>query len=105
MVAHVSFRLRDAFAWILGSLLVVACSSDEGDSSSVGEGTGGAVSVTGGGPGVVVGGMVGTGAIGSGAMGGAGDGCARAGCGPGQRCEVLNGKAECIDKTCDELDC
>jgi len=106
MVEYVSTRLRNAFAWGLPSLLVLACSSDEGDSSSVeGSGTGGVTSVAGGGPGVVVGGTLGAGAVGTGATGGEGDACTLAGCGPGQRCEAQGGKAECIDNTCEDLAC
>ncbi len=45
----------------------------------------------------------GTGAAGSG--GGPGDPCSTAGCGEGQRCEIEDGAAACVDNECGDLSC
>jgi hypothetical protein len=61
-------------------------------------GTGGTTGI------ITLGGMGGGGTAGSAGMT-AEDPCKSKDCGDGQRCEVMNGAATCVDKTCDEIAC
>ena len=102
---------------LMGSTLIGACGGspdvpvggdDDGDA---GTGATGATGNEGGDGSGATGGTIPIGGKGGGGgKGGSGgsdpvDPCDTADCGDGQRCEVTDGEAECIDNECDDLDC